>query len=257
MRENTLPASRTTLMRLAFLVFVILFAVALRQIYLFGLPLVFEPSLEKLQALKIESVLIEASWPLTPELVEKDLPKLVGKNILVVDPRTLHGSLMQKPWVKEVVVKKDYPNRLRIFVETKKPRAISLWQGSLYFIDSDGSRIEKVSPVLLKALDLPFLNFDPKEKEWEMEKIFHFYDVLKKTLSPQFSISQIVLGSYPHIKVFLAKPKIEITFSVENWESQLTPLMTLLTSPPSQIGQLQKINLVFPKKAIVSTPLSN
>lgn len=243
--------------RVVVLLFVGAFLLALRQVYLFGLPIVFESPLEKMNALRIESVEIQAEWPLTQSLVESYIPKLTGKNILIVDPRTLYEQLIHKPWVKEVTVKKDYPNRLRLFVETKKPKAVTLWQGALHFIDLEGNRIDKVSPEMLKVLDLPFLSFDPKEKQWKMEEIFSFYDTVKGKLTPKFAISQVVLGNFPYIKLFLTKPKVEITFSIKNWEPQLPLLMTLLNSPPSQIGQLQKINLLFPKKAVVSTPLSN
>lgn len=257
MGENTLSSRRSLYLR-AFSVFLFVsFVFALRQIYLFGLPEIFESPLQRLNSLKVESIQIQADWPLTVAQVESYLPKTVGRNILLVDPRTLYDTLINKPWVKDITVKKDYPNRLRLFVETKKPRAVTLWQGNLYFIDVDGNRIDRVTAAWLKPLDVPFLSFDAKEKEWKMEQVFHFYDVVKGKLSPKFAVSQVVLGTFPYIKIFLTKPKVEVMMSMENWESQLPTLMTLLTSPPSQIGQLQKINLVFPKKAVVSTPLSN
>lgn len=209
--------------------------------------------------LQIDDVQIHSEWPVTPASVKRWLPALEGKNILYVRPSELISLLEQKPWVESVTIKKEYPNRLTIDVGTKRAQAVSIVRGQAFFIDPRGQIIEKTSPGMMRALDLPVVSIERESDavRWPIGYAMRCLELFHQKVDAHYSISQLVLGTFPYFKIYLSHPKVEVSLSWENWESQLPILSLLLHSPPNQIGQPQRINLVFPKKAVVSQSLSN
>ncbi len=208
--------------------------------------------LQYLSPFKIQQVKIISEWPLTISEVQSWLPILEGKSLLQVKPEEIIASLKQRPWIEHVTIKKQYPDRLWIEVETKRPRALSVIKGIAYFIDPNGNVIEKARPRILKALDVPFLTVSTDHAKWNISSILTMTEQFKTISHAKYSISQVILGNYPYFKIFLDNPKLEVLLNIENWESQSRILENLLLDPPSQIGQPQRINLIFPKKAVVS-----
>jgi cell division septal protein FtsQ len=201
---------------------------------------------------KIKQIRVSSEWPISNSEVKAWLPHLEGRSLVALNVSDLVASLEKKTWVEQVVIKKQYPDHLWIELETKRPRALSTVQGIAYFVDEKGNVIEKARPGLLKTLDLPFISFSSTRDRWDVSQIFAMADQFKKLARSKYSISQIILGNYPYFKIFLENPKIEVLLNIENWQSQSKVLETLLLDPPSQIQQLQRINLMFPKKAVVS-----
>ena len=201
---------------------------------------------------KIKQVRVSSEWPISNTEVKTWLPNLEGRSLFALNVSDLVTSLEKKTWVEHVVIKKQYPDHLWIELETKRPRALSNVKGIAYFVDEKGEVIEKARPGLLKTLDLPFVSFSSTKDRWDVSQIFEMADQFKKLARSKYSISQIILGNYPYFKIFLENPKIEVLLNIENWQSQSKVLETLLLDPPSQIQQLQRINLMFTKKAVVS-----
>ena len=231
---------------------------------------------KNLEWLKVREIEIVAPWPLSPEMVKGWLADLEGQNILLVSGTDIARNLKSRNWVQEVTVKKDYPSRLRIEVQAKRAFALEIESGSSYFVDEKGNRIEKATPLMLSAWDLPVIAREREGSEWVERAIIrpplarkvlipspwrtvNAIEVLTRLhneIDPRYAVSQILLGSFPYFRVFFSRPRLEVLFSVETWESQLPILALLLHSPPRQIGQPRRINLVLPKKAVVSSLLS-
>jgi len=201
---------------------------------------------------KIQQVKVSSEWPLANSELRAWIPKLEGKNLMMLSAKELVANLEKHPWIEHVVVKKQYPDQLWIEVGTKRPRALSVIKGVAYFIDSRGNVIDKARPNLLKTLDLPFVSFSSEKEKWNIEDILSITDQFKILAHSKYSISQVILGNYPYFKIFLDNPKLEVLLNRENWQSQSKLLETLLLDPPSQMQKLQRINLMFPKKAVVS-----
>jgi cell division septal protein FtsQ len=200
----------------------------------------------------IKEVKVMSDWPLTVSEVKSWLPNLEGKSLISVNAKELVLSMEQRPWIAHAMVKKQYPDRLWIEVETKRPRALSVIKGTSYFIDAKGLVIEKARPRILKTLDLPFISMTADPDKWDVSRILGVTEQFKMLFKSKYSLSQVILGNYPYFKMFLDNPKLELVLNIENWESQSKILETLLVDPPSQMEQLQRINLIFPKKAVVS-----
>lgn len=207
--------------------------------------------------LHVKEVSISGEWPTEPDVVRGWLPKLEGKSLLLVKPQKIIALLEAKAWVKEVTIKKDFPDRLRIHVVPKKAVAVLVDNARPTFLDSQGVPIERVSAPLLQKLNLPVVSREENSAGWTMPQVIAVMEKFQSRMQARYKISQLVLGAFPYFKIFLASPQIEVAFSNETWEEQLPHLALLLDSPPNQIGQIHRINLYYPKKAVVRSSLSN
>lgn len=215
-------------------------------------------SLQEIQFFKVSEIEVTTEWPLEVGRVRHWVMPLKGKNIFWIDSQEVARTLQGQPWVQEVAIKKSFPHSLMVSLTAKKPFALVMKQGQPWFIDPEGNLIEKVTAGLLKGIDLPFLSFEKENSSrWDVAQVLKEYEKMKNLSQDKIKVSQIVLGNYPYFKTYLSQPQWEVWWSFENWEEQLKNLIALVVNPPSQIGQLKRINLVFPKKAIVSSRISH
>ncbi|HSF58269.1 MAG TPA: FtsQ-type POTRA domain-containing protein, partial [Candidatus Binatia bacterium] len=60
-----------------------------------------------------------------------------GMNIWHIEPATIEGKVAKHPWVRRVLVRRDFPRRIIIDVEERAPKAIVAAR-KLYYVDGDG-----------------------------------------------------------------------------------------------------------------------
>ena len=67
-----------------------------------------------------------------------------GMNIWKIDPSGIERKVAKHPWVRRVLVRRDFPRRVVIEVEERTPKAI-VALGKLYYVDADGALFKEVS----------------------------------------------------------------------------------------------------------------
>ena len=60
-----------------------------------------------------------------------------GMNIWKIDPTAIEKKFAKHPWVRRVLVRREFPRRVVIEVEERAPKAI-VAMGKLYYVDGDG-----------------------------------------------------------------------------------------------------------------------
>ena len=78
----------------------------------------------------------------------------VGDNLLKVDVAEIKKSVKLNPWISEVSVARNFPDRINIEIKERKPIAFINLDG-LYFVDETGIIFKKIS--LEDELDLPVI----------------------------------------------------------------------------------------------------
>ena len=205
----------------------------------------------------IQQVSVEAQWPTTESEVRSWLPPLKGKSLLVLPVDELITLIREKPWVESVLVRKRYPDHIYIHVEPKKAVAIEVDKMDSYFLDHHGNKIEKVSQRFARFSDLPYVRYSNSTAEWQKDYPIQIFDQFSQRLGERYPISQIVMDDYPYFRIFLSQPRVEVTCHADTWQTQLPYLEKVLDNPPGQVSQINKISLVFPKKAVVRSRVSN
>ncbi len=79
----------------------------------------------------------------------------VSRNILVADLRKVARAVVANPWVKAVSVGREYPNRLVIAVQERKPLALIRKDGDLFLMDGSGEAFKRLEGE--DEIDMPVL----------------------------------------------------------------------------------------------------
>lgn len=120
--------------------------------------------LETHDVFQIQRVVIHSNAKyLVGERKEKLINELLGQNIVSYDVENFRNTLSQNPWVKNIEVKRRWPDEIELMIDERKP--IAIWN-DLYLIEEDGSIFE---PELMPSSSLINLvgNTDQKEKVLE------------------------------------------------------------------------------------------
>lgn len=93
------------------------------------------------------------------ELTEKEILALAGvrpaANILTLNPDAIARRIKANPWVQEVSIGREFPDRLVILVRERKAVALLQADKGIYLLDSEGSPFKKMEPE--DELNLPIL----------------------------------------------------------------------------------------------------
>jgi cell division protein FtsQ len=93
------------------------------------------------------------------ELTEKEILVLAAvrpaANILTLNPDIITRRIRTNPWVQEVSIGREFPDRLVILVRERKAVALLQGEKDLYLLDSEGSPFKKLEPE--DELNLPIL----------------------------------------------------------------------------------------------------
>lgn len=87
---------------------------------------------------------------------EKELKELAdlktGENLLTLSGRKIYERLIQSPWIRSAMIRKELPHRLRIVIREAKPFALLDMRRHLFLVDDRGELLEE-----LKNSPIPFL----------------------------------------------------------------------------------------------------
>jgi cell division protein FtsQ len=89
-------------------------------------------------------------------LTDKELKKIMGiggrENLLVLSSENLASSLLSSPWVRDAMVRKEFPHRLVVNIREAVPAALLRNEGGMFLVDGKGVVLER-----LKSRREPFL----------------------------------------------------------------------------------------------------
>ena len=84
--------------------------------------------------------------------------KALGKNLFLLPLKELQAEALEHPWAREVVIYRALPDRLRIVIEEPVPTALVERDGTMAWVDAEGSFIEAVAEnELARGVDVPLL----------------------------------------------------------------------------------------------------
>ena len=66
-----------------------------------------------------------------------------GMNMWRIEPATIEKKVAKHPWVRRVLVRREFPRRVVVEIEERIPKAI-VAMGKLYYVDSDGVVFKEV-----------------------------------------------------------------------------------------------------------------
>jgi len=103
------------------------------------------------------------------ELTEKDVLAVAalpsGANLLAFNLEKTARAIRRNPWIKEVFVGRELPDRIVIEVRERQPIAVLKQQDGLFLVDKEGLRFKRVEQA--DDVDLPVLTGAEESSETE------------------------------------------------------------------------------------------
>jgi len=134
------------------------------------------------------------------ELTEKDILTLAeikpAQNLLAVNKKAIEKRVGDNPWVKNIYVGREMPDRLVLELKERQPLALFKSKNDFYLVDTEGSLFKKINQH--DEVDLPVITGADKE---EKRKQHYFYSALDLVKMLQGNRKYSYLGTISEINI--------------------------------------------------------
>ncbi len=201
----------------------VLAAAAFLVVMWVGIDRAIHSSLFKLKNISVEP--ITDAYPLTVEQVLQMAKVPMGKQSLFdLNMKPIEARLLKHPWVKGVIIGKEFPNTVSLKIVERVPIAlVNESRGRVLYLESDGTMFEDQSIVYSK--DLPMLQGfaiqNPEVLNQVRDVLFNWF---QESRLPGLKVSSLnydeklglrALVSYPLKNGQLMRPVIELGLNLD------------------------------------------
>lgn len=176
-----------------------------------------------------------------------------GMNIWRIDPKSIEAKVSNHPWVKRVLVRREFPQRVIIQVEEWVAKGIVVL-GRLYYVDADGfifkevARGEKVNLPLITGLRRShFLSHSSFARKRIVESL-RLSDLFRKS---SISLSEIHFDPQGGIVIYPILYPVTFAMGWGDWAGKLLRLKRVLEEWRGKEDRLTSIDLRFRDQVVV------
>ena len=175
-------------------------------------------------------------------------------NILLVDISRLQNLIETNQWVKEVRVKKTFPDSLSIEVKEKEPVAV-LKKENLFLIDEQGTQLEKISSK--ESHDFPFLLDSNNFQKHNKEKLLLAWGCLKNLPSSvKEDIKALDLTYFGWVTLYLKNERTKVILSYDNFAQEIKFFLNCHNNLEKRFGALEYVDLRFKDRLYIKPLIS-
>ena len=148
----------------------------------------YNPNFEKTSFSKfnIKKIVVENSEIVDKNFIKQKLSFLYDQNLFFLNINNIQKEIQTESFIESFVIKKIYPNTLKLILEEKKPIAILIENKKKYFVSDKGELIKfkefkkfKNLPTILNGSDdfyLIYQNLKNINFPLEMIKSYHYFE---------------------------------------------------------------------------------
>jgi cell division protein FtsQ len=170
-----------------------------------------------------------------------------GMNIWNIDPIAIEQKIAKHPWVRRVLVRRDFPRRVVIDVEERTPKAI-VGVGKLYYIDADGVVFKEVDsgedikyPMLTGIYAEALLRGDPAARN-RIRDAVRLSDLMAQRAH---MLSEIHFEASDRLVVYPTKFAVAWRLGWGDWEEKIARLDRLLELWKGNEMRLASLDMSF------------
>jgi len=170
-----------------------------------------------------------------------------GMSIWSLDLPGIEKKIAKHPWVRRVVVRREFPRRVIIDVEERRPKAIVALR-KLYYVDSEGMIFKEVGPgenvkyPLLTGLRAEqLMSPDPAVRK-RIQEALRLGELM---VQRSHSLSEIHFAKPDRLVVYTTEYPIALHMGWGNWDQKLSRLERLLTLWKGNEGRLGVLDMSF------------
>jgi hypothetical protein len=183
----------------------VLAAAVILSVLGFGIFTAIHSSLFRLKNINVEA--ISSGYPLTSEQVIQMAKVSLGKQSLFdLNLLPIEARLLKHPWVKGVVIGKEFPDTVSLKIVERTPIAlVNEPHGKVVYLEFDGTMFEDQAIVYSK--DLPILQGFAVHDEQTMKKVRTLlFDWFQESHFPGVKISSLSLDEKLGLRAVIAYP---------------------------------------------------
>lgn len=170
-----------------------------------------------------------------------------GMNIWSVDAVAIEKKIAKHPWVRQVLVRRDFPRRIVIAVEERAPKAI-VGAGKLYYIDADGAVFKEVEPgenikyPMLTGIYAQALMYGDPMARKRIRDAIRLTDLMAQH---SHTLSEIHFEAPDSLVVYPTKYPVAWRFGWGDWEEKIAHLDRLLELWKGNEARLASLDMSF------------
>lgn len=170
-----------------------------------------------------------------------------GMNLWKIKPSVIEKKIAKHPWVRRVLVRREFPRRVVIEVEERKPKAI-VAMGRLYYVDSDGIVFKEVGEG--ESVDFPLLTgLRPEELTTagpalrsRIQDAIRLGELMAKDTHV---LSEIHFDSSGRLVLYTTAYPVALRMGSGDWEAKLQRLDRVLTLWKGHENRLASLDMSF------------
>ena len=154
-----------------------------------------------------------------------------GMNIWKVDPAAIEKKIAKHPWVRRVLVHREFPRRITIDVDERTPKAIVAVR-KLYYVDADGVLFKEVIagdnmgfPMLTGLSAEELMAPDPSMRK-RLQEAVRLGELMGRQAH---SLSEIHFDAPDKLVVYTTGKPVALRMGWGDWEAKIARLEQLLT----------------------------
>jgi len=170
-----------------------------------------------------------------------------GMNMWKVEPAEIEKKIARHPWVRHVLVRREFPRRVVIEVEERTPKAI-VAMGKLYYVDAEGMIFKEVGegenvnfPLLtgLRAERLATANAAMRQK---IQDAMRLGELMTKD---SHTISEIHFDASDHVVLYTTSYPVALHMGWGDWNDKIKRLDRVLTLWKGHEERLAALDVSF------------
>jgi cell division protein FtsQ len=175
-----------------------------------------------------------------------------GMNLWNIEPAKIEKKVSKHPWVRRVLVRREFPGRIVIEVEERKPKAI-VAVGKLYYVDADGVLFKEVAlgesvrfPMLTGIRSEELGSSDPALRR-RIQDALRLGDLMAKD---SHALSEIHFDAPDRLVLYTIAHPVAIHMGWGDWEGKLQRLDRVLTLWKGKEERLGSLDVSFKDQVV-------
>jgi hypothetical protein len=176
-----------------------------------------------------------------------------GMNLWKIDPRDIENKIARHPWVKKVILRREFPHRIVIEVEERVPKAVLVLE-KMHYVDPDGMIFKEIDPV--DKTDYPFITglksaelvSQPQSFRQKLREAVGLSDLMAEELFP---VSEIHFSAGGGVVLYPISHPVALDMGWGDWPEKIMRLRRVWNEWKGKERHLLTLNAGFKHQVIV------